>query len=118
MQHVASFSLIASFGGKADIKIMNNLLGSGSTQQTIVSSVSIGLVWNSFDLNLTDQGAITGIFVELRKLPDDIRERIVKLALDEPELSPRELAVPFTDNASRHLYLQRPRQDTSSMDAT
>ena len=54
MQHVASFSLIASFGGKADIKIMNNLLGSGSTQQTIVSSVSIGLVWNSFDLNLTE----------------------------------------------------------------
>jgi len=54
MQHVASFSLIASFGSTADIKIMNNLLGSGSTQQTIVSSVSIGLVWNSFDLNLTD----------------------------------------------------------------
>jgi len=32
-------------------------------------------------------------------LPDDIRERIVQLALDEPALSPRELAVRFTDGA-------------------
>ena len=31
------------------------------------------------------------------RIPGDIRERIVKLALDEPELSPRELAVRFTD---------------------
>src|ERR1700719_1177212 len=31
------------------------------------------------------------------RLPDDIRERIVQLALDEPTLSPRELAVRFTD---------------------
>jgi hypothetical protein len=30
-------------------------------------------------------------------IPDDIRERIVQLALDEPALSPRELAVHFTD---------------------
>jgi putative transposase len=30
-------------------------------------------------------------------MPDDIRERIVRLALDEPALSPRELAVRFTD---------------------
>ena len=44
MQHVASFSLIASFRSKADVKIMNNLLGRDSTQQIIVSSVSIGLV--------------------------------------------------------------------------
>ena len=29
--------------------------------------------------------------------PDDVRARIVTLALDEPELSPRELAVRFTD---------------------
>src|SRR3977135_4163381 len=29
--------------------------------------------------------------------PDDVRERIVNLALDEPALSPRELAVHFTD---------------------
>ena len=34
------------------------------------------------------------------RIPDDIRERIVKLALDEPELSPRELAVRFTDTES------------------
>ena len=31
------------------------------------------------------------------RIPDDIRERIVDLALQEPELSPRELAVRFTD---------------------
>src|SRR5205809_7501670 len=31
------------------------------------------------------------------RIPDTIRERIVQLALDEPELSPRELAVRFTD---------------------
>ena len=31
------------------------------------------------------------------RIPDDVRARIVRLALDEPELSPRELAVRFTD---------------------
>ena len=31
------------------------------------------------------------------KIPDDVREQIVDLALEEPELSPRELAVRFTD---------------------
>ena len=31
------------------------------------------------------------------RIPDDIRQRIVDLALDVPELSPRELAVRFTD---------------------
>jgi len=31
------------------------------------------------------------------RIPDEIRERIVRLALDETELSPRELAVRFTD---------------------
>ena len=31
------------------------------------------------------------------RIPDDIRSQIVDLALDEPELSPRELAVTFTD---------------------
>ncbi len=31
------------------------------------------------------------------RIPDDIRNRVVKLALDEPTLSPRELAVRFTD---------------------
>ena len=31
------------------------------------------------------------------RIPDDVRERIRLLALDEPELSPRELAVRFTD---------------------
>ena len=30
-------------------------------------------------------------------IPDDVRDQIVELALDEPELSPRELAVTFTD---------------------
>ena len=31
------------------------------------------------------------------RIPDDIQGQIVELALDEPELSPRELAVTFTD---------------------
>ncbi len=31
------------------------------------------------------------------RIPDDIRERLVQLALDEPVLSPRELAIRFTD---------------------
>jgi putative transposase len=31
------------------------------------------------------------------RIPDEVREHIVQLALDEPELSPRELAVRFTD---------------------
>ena len=31
------------------------------------------------------------------RVPDDVRSRILQLALDEPELSPRELAVRFTD---------------------
>ncbi len=31
------------------------------------------------------------------RIPDDIRQKIVDLALEEPELSPRELAVRFTD---------------------
>jgi putative transposase len=31
------------------------------------------------------------------RIPDPIRDRIIKLALDEPTLSPRELAVRFND---------------------
>src|SRR5204863_6420700 len=34
------------------------------------------------------------------RIPDAIRERVVQLALDEPELSPRELATRFTDTAN------------------
>ncbi len=34
------------------------------------------------------------------RIPDDVRDRIVRLALEEPELSPRELAVRFTDTQS------------------
>ena len=34
------------------------------------------------------------------RIPDEVRERIVQLALGEPELSPRELAVRFTDTES------------------
>jgi transposase InsO family protein len=34
------------------------------------------------------------------RIPDDVRQRIVGLALDEPELSPRELAAKFTDTQS------------------
>src|ERR1700686_5010663 len=34
------------------------------------------------------------------RIPDDVRTRIVTLALDEPELSPRELATRFTDTTN------------------
>jgi len=34
------------------------------------------------------------------RIADDVRGRILQLALDEPELSPRELAVRFTDSES------------------
>ena len=34
------------------------------------------------------------------RIPDDVRERIIRLALDEPAWSPRELAVRFTDTES------------------
>ncbi len=34
------------------------------------------------------------------RIPDDVRDQIVDLALEEPELSPRELAVRFTDTKS------------------
>ena len=34
------------------------------------------------------------------RIPDEVRERIVDLALDTPELSPRELATRFTDKES------------------
>ncbi len=34
------------------------------------------------------------------RIPDEVREQVVQLALDEPELSPRELAVRFTDTES------------------
>jgi transposase InsO family protein len=34
------------------------------------------------------------------RIPDEVREQIIDLALDEPELSPRELAVTFTDTKS------------------
>ena len=34
------------------------------------------------------------------RIPDNVRDQIVQLALDEPELSPRELAARFTDTKS------------------
>ena len=37
------------------------------------------------------------------RIPDEVRERVVKLALDEPTLSPRELAVRFTDTERYHV---------------
>ena len=41
------------------------------------------------------------------RIPDDVRERIIRLALDEPALSPRELAVRFTD--AEGYFVSRPR---------
>jgi putative transposase len=33
------------------------------------------------------------------RIPDQVREQVIELALDEPDLSPRELAVTFTDTS-------------------
>jgi len=45
------------------------------------------------------------------RIPDDVRERIIRLALDESTLSPRELAVRFTDTEG---YLSRRRRSIGS----
>jgi putative transposase len=37
------------------------------------------------------------------RIPGEVRERVLKLALDEPTLSPRELAVRFTDTERYHV---------------
>jgi Homeodomain-like domain len=37
------------------------------------------------------------------RIPDAVRQRVVAMALDQPELSPRELATRFTDSASYHV---------------
>ena len=42
------------------------------------------------------------------RIPEAVRDQILNLALEEPELSPRELAVKFTDT-EKYLY-QRVRQ--------
>src|SRR5205814_10054026 len=34
------------------------------------------------------------------RIPDDVRQRIIQMAIQEPALSPRELAVRFTDSQS------------------
>jgi transposase InsO family protein len=44
---------------------------------------------------LKDQAPLPGRI--WNRIPDEIRERILTVALDRPELSPRELAVTFTD---------------------
>ena len=31
------------------------------------------------------------------RIPDDVRKQVIDLALEQPELSPRELAITFTD---------------------
>ena len=41
--------------------------------------------------------SIAQAITRLDRIPDDVRQGIVDLALDVPELSPRELAVRFTD---------------------
>jgi len=37
------------------------------------------------------------------RIPDEVREHVVDLALEEPELSPRELAVRFTDQEKQYI---------------
>ena len=44
------------------------------------------------------------------RIPDNIREQIIEMALDHPELSPRELAVKFTD-IKQYFVSEAPRAD-------
>ena len=37
------------------------------------------------------------------RIPDEVRQRVVAMALDQPELSPRELATRFTDTTSYYV---------------
>src|SRR6516225_7902009 len=37
------------------------------------------------------------------RIPDEVRQRVVAMALEQPELSPRELATRFTDIASYYV---------------
>ncbi len=37
------------------------------------------------------------------RIPDDIRDQLVEMALEEPELSPRELTVRFTDTKRHYI---------------
>ena len=43
------------------------------------------------------EGKRSGTSNVWNRIPDTVRQQVVDLALDEPELSPRELAVTFTD---------------------
>ena len=47
------------------------------------------------------------------RIPDTIRGRLVELALDEPELSPRELATRFTD--TENYFVSEASVTTSSI---
>ena len=49
------------------------------------------LGWGGLDDRTSGPGRVWN------RIPDDVRRQIVEMALDEPELSPRELAVRFTD---------------------
>ena len=46
------------------------------------------------------------------RIPDEVRYKVVKLALDEPDLSPRELAVRFTD--TEEYFVSEAPQPTGS----
>jgi len=45
------------------------------------------------------------------RIPDKVRQKVVALALEEPELSPREVAVTFTDR--EHSYVSEASATTS-----
>ena len=66
----------------------------GDSEDDVLSVVrSLPCVWLPAGLEDRDSGPGR----VWNRIPDDVRHEIVDLALDEPELSPRELAVKFTD---------------------
>ena len=54
------------------------------------------------------------------RIPEAVRDRILNLALEEPELSPRELAVTFTDTEKypRHGHSDQRRSNGSVSEAS
>jgi len=53
------------------------------------------------DMRLEDRRSAPGRV--WNRVPDEVREQVIELALDRPELSPRELAVTFTDERAQFI---------------
>jgi hypothetical protein len=51
----------------------------------------------------TRKSNVNGLAAVWNRIPGDIRQRVVMMAFEQPELSPRELATRFTDTNSYYV---------------